>query len=344
MASSQPLMIDGAMGEGGGQVLRSCLTLALCLGRPFRMVNIRAARSRPGLQRQHLAAVTAAAEVSGARVGGAELESRNLLFVPGAVQGGDYRFDIGTAGSTTLVLQTVLPALLRAEIRSDVIVVGGTHNPLAPPYEFLAQVFIPLLRRMGADVRITLQRRGFYPAGGGQIDARVTPVSELKPLHLPARGAIQELRAEAVVSRLPEHIARRELDMLRDKLALDDAALELRREQRAPGPGNVVMVIIRSEHITEVFTGFGERGLRAETVARRLVGQVQAYLDADVPVGRQLADQLLAPMALAGGGSFLTQTPSGHTTTNMEVIRRFMEIRIGCEQVAAKQWRIQIGA
>ena len=287
MGHSEVLVVDGA--RGGGQILRSALSLALCLGRPFRIINIRAVRPRPGLARQHLTAVMAAAEVGQAHVEGATQGSRELLFVPGAVKGGDFHFQIGTAGSTTLVLQTVLPALLCLDTASRLIIEGGTHNLLAPPYEFLKLAFLPLLKRMGPDVDIRLECPGFYPRGGGRIDVEVKPAPRLQPLHLPERGTVLDTRAQAVVSRLPEHIARRELDVIRAGLGLSEPALQVRQEQRSPGPGNVVLVTVESEHVTEVFTGFGERGVKAETVARRVVAEVKDYLAADVPVGPLLA-------------------------------------------------------
>ncbi|HDP88421.1 MAG TPA: RNA 3'-phosphate cyclase [Thioalkalivibrio sp.] len=184
------LSIDGSMGEGGGQVLRSSLALSLCLGRPFRMTRIRAARSRPGLQRQHLAAVRAAAAIGHARVAGDELHSQTLEFAPAGVAPGDYRFDIGSAGSTALVLQTVLPPLLTADGPSRLVIQGGTHNPMAPTFEFIRDAFLPLLVRMGPRLAIALHRPGFYPVGGGELVVSVDPVPVLAPLSLHARGEL----------------------------------------------------------------------------------------------------------------------------------------------------------
>lgn len=167
------LELDGAI--GGGQVLRSALSLSMLSGRPFRIINIRARRSRPGLLRQHLTAVQAAAQICSAEVQGAELGSQRLSFHPGAICGGDYRFAIGSAGSCTLVLQTLLPALLQANAPSSLQISGGTHNPLAPPADFIQQAWLPLLRRMGARVEMQLLRHGFVPAGGGEIAMQIAP-------------------------------------------------------------------------------------------------------------------------------------------------------------------------
>lgn len=337
------LTIDGAMGEGGGQILRSSLTLALCLGRPFRIINIRSARQRPGLRRQHLAAVAAAAAIANARVSGATLGARQLSFVPGRIRSGFYRFSIGTAGSTTLVLQTVLPALMAGDGPSELLVQGGTHNPLAPPYDFLALAFLPLLHRLGAAISIRLERPGFYPAGGGLIRVRIEPLAgSLHPLSLLERGAVQEIRSDALVANLPGHIAERELGVIQRELGLDAACLHAKDVHIEKGCGNLVTVMVRSEQVTEIFSGFGKRGLRAEIVAGRLADKVRRYLAAGVPVGEYLADQLLLPLALAGGGAFRTLRPTRHTTTNIQVLQKFLDIPVVCEQHAEDDWIIRL--
>ncbi len=337
------LTINGAMGEGGGQILRTALALSLCLKRPFVMINIRQARERPGLMRQHLAAVKAAAAVGRAHVNGAALGSRRLVFEPTAIHAGDYRFDIGSAGSTTLVLQTILPALLQGCQISRVVLEGGTHNPLAPPYDFLANAFLPLLHRMGAQVSLRLLRPGFYPAGGGCIEAVIEPQAAWRPLRLKQRGAVQAIQAEVLLARLPRHIARRELAVLADRLPLSRSRIVAYREREVSGPGNVAVVTVACQQVTEVFTGFGMRGVRAEEVAEGVAAAAQRYLEAGVPVGVHLADQLLLPVALAGGGSYLTLRPSRHTLTNMEVLGKFMEISVSCQQQAPDAFLISIG-
>jgi RNA 3'-terminal phosphate cyclase (ATP) len=338
------LTIDGSVGEGGGQILRSSLALSLCLTRPFRLHNIRVARKRPGLQPQHLVAVHAAAEVGNAQVEGATPGSRELTFIPQRITAGAFRFAIGTAGSTTLVLQTVLPALCLAESPSHVVLEGGTHNPFAPPFDFLALAFLPIIRRMGPMVNATLQRPGFYPVGGGVMDVQINPVKHLTPIDLLERGAIRTQYACAMLSKLPEHIAQRELTVIGDRLGMLPESLKVRHITSARGQGNVVNIVIESDHITEVFTAFGERGVRAETVASKVVEQARHYLAAAVPVGKYLADQLLLPFALAGGGSFLTLRPSLHTTTNMMILQKFLETDIRQEQIDTDKWRISLNA
>jgi RNA 3'-terminal phosphate cyclase (ATP) len=175
----QVIEIDGSFGEGGGQILRSSLALAIVTGQPVRLSNIRAGRRKPGLMRQHLTAVNAAAAICGATVDGERIGATELTFTPGAVRAGEYQFSIGTAGSTTLVLQTVLLPLLTAGGPSRIVLEGGTHNPFAPPFDFLERAYLPLINRMGPNVRATLERPGFYPAGGGRIAIEIEPATGL---------------------------------------------------------------------------------------------------------------------------------------------------------------------
>lgn len=339
---ARTLDIDGATGEGGGQILRTCLALSLCLCRPFRLYNIRVNRERPGLQPQHLAAVNAATMIGHAEVSGDTHGSGELGFFPQRVTPGDYRFDIGTAGSTSLVLQTVLPALCLAGSSSHLVLEGGTHNPYAPPYEFLSQAILPIIQRMGPVVKATLLRPGFYPVGGGVMDVQIKPVKRLMQLDLLERGMIRKQYAYAQLSRLPEHIAHRELGVISDRLGIPPACLTIRHITTAKCPGNAVIFVIESEHITEVFSAVGERGVKAEIVASKVVEQVRRYLAAAVPVGEYLADQLLLPFALAGGGSFLTLRPSLHTTTNIAILQKFLDLDIRLNELGADKWRISL--
>jgi RNA 3'-terminal phosphate cyclase (ATP) len=325
------IIIDGSMGEGGGQVLRTSLGLSLVTGKPFRIENIRAGRRKPGLMRQHLTAMRAATEISAAKVSGDAIGSRELEFEPGEVRPGQYEFAVGTAGSATLVLQTVLPALMVAQGPSQLTLKGGTHNPWSPPFDFLAKAFLPLLNRMGANVKATLVRPGFYPAGGGEFTIAITPAldGKLRPLELMERGEIVLRRARAIVARLPEHIAERELSVVERKLGWTGDSLVVEQTHDSVGPGNIIMLEIASRNVTEVFTAFGEKDVRAEAVANKAVDQARAYLAAGVPVGPHLADQLLVPMAMAaaqGAGRFRTVAPTRHTTTNIEVIQKFMDV------------------
>lgn len=319
------LEIDGSQGEGGGQVLRTSLALSLLTGQPFTLTKIRAGRKKPGLRRQHLVAVEAAARVGAARVEGASEGSRALSFEPAGVQPGVYELDIGTAGSTTLVLQTIVPALLTASGPSRVSVRGGTHNPLAPPWEFLERVWLPLVERLGPRARGRLLRHGFYPAGGGQVEVELEPAARLSPFELLERGPVEEREARAIVSSLPVDVAKRELAVVRERLGWPPDALQPVKVEDPRGPGNALVLRVRCARATEVVSVCGERGLPAEEVAERAVRELLRWHAADVPVGEHLCDQLLLLLALAGGGRFRTLDPlSGHATTQAALIPRFL--------------------
>jgi RNA 3'-terminal phosphate cyclase (ATP) len=346
------LHVDGSTGEGGGQVLRSSLSLSAVTGRAFRMDRIRGGRDRPGLRSQHLAAVQAAAEVVGAGVEGAEPGSGEIVFEPGTPRAGTYRFSTGTAGSAVLVFQTVLPPLLAADAPSRLLLEGGTHNVHAPPFEFLERAYLPLVER-ATDARIEaeLDRPGFYPAGGGRITARVRPPEDGPGgreapgrLELLERGPEAGRRARAIVSALPRHIAERELSIAHAMLEMRPDALEVVEvpDEEAAGPGNAVMIELAFDHVTEVFTGFGRRGKPAEDVAREACRRALDWLEAGVPVGPRLADQLLLPLAIAGGGVYRTVEPTGHTRTQARVIRAFTGREARFREDAAGGWRVEV--
>lgn len=319
--------LDGA--EGGGQILRSALSLSMITGRPLRIVNIRGRRSRPGLLRQHLTAVRAAAEICGAAVDGDELGSRSLTFRPGAIRGGDYRFAIGSAGSAVLVLQTVLPALLFADAPSNLSITGGTHNPLAPPADFIERSWLPLLRRMGAQVDFELLRHGFMPAGGGELAVRVRP-GKLQPLHLLEAGSERSRSARALLTGVPGHVAERELQHVRRRAGWESAAVQVVHIAEEQGPGNALLLDVECEQLTLVFCAFGQSGVSAERVAGEALRQADAWFDSGTAVDEHLADQLLLPMALAGGGSFTTPVLSDHLLSSRAVIEAFLPVRIDC--------------
>ena len=337
------IIIDGSTGEGGGQILRTSLALSMVTGQPFRMTNIRAGREKPGLMRQHLTAVNAAATICSATVEGATIRSQSLHFAPGSIAAGNYTFSIGTAGSTTLVLQTVLPALLTASGPSSLTLEGGTHNPFAPPIDFLDRAFLPLINRMGPTVHVALERAGFYPAGGGRIIVNISPTPMLTLFHLPERGEIKLKLANAVVAALPGEIAVRELARVEKMLGWTAEQLQIRQLPNEWGPGNLFTLEVHSEHVTEVFTGFGTKGVTAEAVAEAPIQKLRKYLAAGVPVGEYLADQLLLPLAIAGGGSFVTMAPSRHTLTNIEVIAKFLPVRLDVKEVRSGRFRVDIG-
>jgi RNA 3'-terminal phosphate cyclase (ATP) len=318
------ITIDGSEGEGGGQILRSALSLSMCTQQPFRIANIRAKREKPGLMRQHLTAVRAAIAICDGSVVGDEVGSLELTFRPGSVKPGNYSFSIGTAGSCTLVLQTVLPPLLTASGPSQIRISGGTHNKASPPVDFLQRAYLPLVERMGPKVDLDLIRHGFFPRGGGEILATVTPVARLSKLTLTDRGARRGGYAEAYVAAIPLHVASRELELVGKMLNWPAEQLHVRGLSNDLGPGNALTITIEHEAVTEVFAGFGEKGVSAETVAKGAAERARSYLATPVAAGRHLADQLLLPMALAGGGEFTTLPVSAHFHSHAAIIEMFL--------------------
>ncbi|MGK0360471.1 MAG: RNA 3'-terminal phosphate cyclase (ATP) [Bradymonadia bacterium] len=336
------ISIDGSRGEGGGQILRTSLGLSLLTGTPVRLFNIRAGRRKPGLMRQHLTAVEAAARVGSAQVEGAALKSQEVVFRPQGIQAGHYAFKISTAGSATLVLQTVLPALLAADGPSTLVLEGGTHNMKAPPFDFLKRSFLPILERMGPRIDAQLERHGFYPAGGGRMVIDITP-APLQPIELHARGAIVARRARALVAHLPRHIAERELQSVGSRLNWSPTELHVEEITDSAGPGNVLFIEVETEHVTAVFTGFGRKRMRAEQVAVETADEAKRWLAHGAPVGEHLADQLMLPLALAGGGGFTTGPPSLHATTQIETLGLFLDVPMRFEQADDRQWRFEVG-
>ena len=336
------ITIDGSYGEGGGQILRTSLALSLVTGKPFQIKNIRGGRKRPGLMRQHLTAVNAAVEIGNSKITGNSIGSQVFTFEPETIKAGNYHYAIGTAGSCTLVLQAILPALIMADSPSVIVMEGGTHNPFAPPFDFLEKAFIPVINRMGANVSVSLERSGFYPAGGGSFTVNISPAKKLNRLDITERGKVISQQACAAVSNLPASIADRELKVVGRELEWDEDCLEVKEIENSPGPGNILTLKVESENITEVFTGFGEHGVKAEKVAKRTVGQAQEYMAMDVPIGRYLADQLLIPMALAGGGKFRTLSPTKHTVTNIEIIKKFLDVEIKLIEYEHNKWEVEI--
>lgn len=321
------LELDGS--AGGGQVLRTALSLSMITGVPFRITGIRGKRSRPGLLRQHLTAVLAAARISGAETCGAQLNSTELEFRPGKIISGDYSFAIGTAGSTILVMQTLLPALLKADGPSTLRISGGTHNPAAPPFEFIERAWLPLLREMGARVEVELVRHGFAPAGGGVIEVRIRP-SSLTPLALGERGS-RTLSAHALVAASSSTFVSRALDRVASRLGLDRREMPIRQPRDCGGPGTVLFIESSNGAATQVFSRIGAAGVRPEQLGDELVEDYWLWADSAAQIGHRLADQLLLPMAIGAGGEFTTDRLSGHLMSNAQVIGRFLSVDIRLE-------------
>jgi len=335
------IAIDGSIGEGGGQVLRSSLSLSMFLQQPFTIKNIRAGRKRPGLMRQHITAVKAAARISNAMVKGAEISSLKIEFYPGKVQAGKYKFEVGSAGSTTLILQTLLPVLMIADSTSEISLSGGTHNKNSPPLDFLKDTFLTQISKMGPKVCIDSTAYGFYPVGGGKFDVMIDPVKELKQIEILSRGKNVLKKALAYSSKIPEEIGENEMVMVANKLGWSKQNCNSLMVE-SPGPGNVVILIDENEHTKEVLTGFGRKLYVLKNVVADAITEYTEYIQSEVPVYKYLADQLIIPMALAGAGRFITSEPSLHTLTNIEVVKQFLDVDITVNQLNSGQWLIDI--
>ncbi len=326
------MTIDGSQGEGGGQILRTALALSMCLGEPVCINRIREKRPKPGLRRQHLTCVQAAQAVCGALVEGDELGSDVVQFIPGKIKGGAYRFVIDTAGSTTLVFQTVFPALLLAEERSTIHFEGGTHNPKAPSYDFIAQAFLPTLRHVGVETDVSIKRYGFFPKGGGQWEVSLEPVATWKTMTILSSQSKPRLDVKITLANLDEHIAEREIKVLQHLLPYKIQNVEV-EQVTSLSSGNVVSIRHRHKDLTEVVECLGERGLSAEKVAQRAVEAYRKYTAFEAPVGGNLTDQFLLPIVLGPGGRLITAKPSLHTRTNIDVIEQMTGKRFDVKPV-----------
>jgi RNA 3'-terminal phosphate cyclase (ATP) len=286
-------------------------------------------------------AVQAAARTCGGQLDGADLGSRDLVFHPQQPIAGDYHFDIGSAGSTTLVLQTVLPILLSAAGRSTLTIRGGTHNGMAPPVEFMTDCFLPVLHRIGISAQLTLERHGFYPAGGGAIHVVIHPGQSHAVLNLCERGKTIDRHVEALIANLPAHVASRESQAIKHALHWSHDEVD-EREVAADGPGNALVARLRFANITTVISAFGELRKSAEAVSKECAQQVRRHLASGVPVCEHLADQLLVPLMLGAGGCFRTVAPSDHTRTNASVIAQFAGEVVDFAEQGADNWLVTV--
>ena len=334
--------IDGTFGEGGGQILRTSLSLASVTGQAVHIVNIRAKRRKPGLMRQHLACVKAIAEITRGRISGAELNSLELTLDPETIHGGDYHFAIGSAGSVTLIAQTVIPALLCANVPSHVVIEGGTHTDQSPIFEFFDRVYLPALRKMGADITAKMESIGFYPAGGGKIVLDIQPVKMWNRFECMQAGSLKRSMLIVMGFGISKQIMEDEVTIFKEKLEVKDGFRHESQEVKSHGPGNVLYAQMEYENITELFSICGAFNVSRREVGERVAGMVNKYLMLNVPVGRFLADQLLLPMAIGAGGKYLTAPPTKHTQTNIEVIRKFLNTDIELENRKNETYVIEV--
>lgn len=337
--------LDGSQGEGGGQILRSSLALSLLTGRPFHLRRVRAGRAKPGLQPQHLMCVRAAARVGQATVKGDRLRSTDLVFEPGSIIPGNYEFDIGTAGATSLVLHTLyLPLTIGAGAGSVLTLVGGSHVNASPCFHFLQTTWRAYMGLLGLRVDLHLRRPGFYPRGGGVVEARLESCSQVHGLGLMERGPVKRTRIVSAVASLPESIADRQARQAVARLEPAGLDTESRQESWPGGPGTMLAIILDTKPVPTLFFGLGARGKLAERVADEAADQAIAYLEAgSAPVDSHSADQIVLPLALAREpSSFRVATVTSHLLTNIDVIRRFVDREIRCEGNEGEPGVVQI--
>ena len=342
----ETVFVDGSMGEGGGQILRTSLALACITGRNLHIENIRATRRKPGLAKQHLSCVHAAREICGGQCKGAAIGSQILDFQPGPIRSGDFTFDIGSAGSASLVIQTVLPALFLADKPSTITVTGGTHNSWAPPFDFLAETFLPAIATAGFDADCKLVKHGFFPAGGGKIalDVQLRREKPNQSINFCEPAENIRIHARIYTAKLPAHIAQRQKKLLgQSKLKFTN--IKHIEVTDSDGPGNCIMLRLCGGHRTTVFTAFGQRGKPSEKVVGEVVSLAEDFLSSGASVDRFLADQLLIYMAISNprpgvekpapakaGGCYTTNDLTTHLTTNIETIKKFLPVNFTIEQ------------
>lgn len=331
------IVIDGSYGEGGGQILRTSLALSALTQKPMRIERIRAGRSRPGLRPQHLTGVKVVQAIANAEVNGARVDSMSLSFVPKGLRGGNFTFDVSedrpSAGSITLVFQTVLPALLFAERKSTLnIVRGGTHVPMSPPADYIQRVFLPMLTRMGISASFEVRRAGWYPKGGGEAHCEIMPVQSLSPIEILERGNMKQVTVVSAISNLKRSIAERQANQALKRLSELSIPKGLIRveivELPSIGQGTMLFLLAEFENAISGFSSLGEIGKPAERVADEAADEFASYLQSNAPIDARLCDQLVLYMALANGRSCIrTEKLTMHAHTNMWVIEHFLPVK-----------------
>jgi len=341
------LTIDASHGEGGGQILRAALSLAVTLQRPVTLTQVRIRRPKPGLQPQHLTVVRALAAISDAEVTGDALDSTAVTFVPRTLRGGPYRFDVGairgSAGSVSLLFQALLLPLALAPIPSHLTLVGGTHVPWSPPVHYLTEVFLPALRLLGLEAEVRLHRWGWYPKGGGEIEAHIVPSRRLEGLRWDGPSRPEAIVGVSAVCRLPATIAERQRKRALERLSVTGLPVEITTVGDAPalGPGSLLFLAATGQRALAGFSALGRRGVPAEAVADETAEPLLGYLRSGAAVDDHLADQLVPFLALAPEPSVFTcSSPSAHLASVAWVVQQYLPVSVRVE--AGRPARVHI--
>ncbi|NWG04824.1 MAG: RNA 3'-phosphate cyclase [Syntrophaceae bacterium] len=337
--------LDGSYGEGGGQILRTALSLSAILRNPFTISHLRSKRKNPGLQAQHLEAVKAMAQMTNAQTEGVEFGSQRVSFFPQKILPGNYQFEVKTAGSTLLLFQAMFLPLLMAKSLSHITLIGGTHVPWSPPFHYFSEVLLPHLELMGISIEPDIKKWGFYPRGGGKIQFRIHPIDALKPIHLTERGACKRIRGLSVISHLPKHVAERQRDQAMKRIRKElkmESEIHLLYDVPSNGPGSFLFLLAEYEKTVAGFSSLGQKGKPAEKVSDETVDALKEYMEGEGCIDPHLADQLVLFMAFAKGNSSLTTTRmTQHLLTNLWVINHFMPVRIEQQGELEKPGRIK---
>jgi RNA 3'-terminal phosphate cyclase (ATP) len=324
--------IDGSYGEGGGQILRTALALSAILKKPFTIHHIRSKRKNPGLQAQHLEAVEGLARITKAWTEGIKFGSQKITFIPEKILPGDYQFEVRTAGSVTLLLQGIFLPLCLAGGTSRLTLIGGTHVPWSPPFHYFSEVLLPTLELMGVSAEAAIEKWGFYPRGGGEIQLKINPVHELKPISLVDRGSLKKIRGVSAISNLPRHVGERQKEQALKRIQRElkiGAEITILYDVLSKGPGSFLFLLAEYEKTFASFSSLGSRGKPAEKVADEAVDSLKDYIESDGCIDSHLADQIVPFMALAKGNSFFTTTQiTEHLLTNLWVIEHFLDVTI----------------
>lgn len=322
--------IDGSFGEGGGQILRTALSLSCLFNKPFRILNIRKGRKNPGLMPQHLTCVKAAQLLSDAHVEGDYIGSTDLVFCPSKIRGGDFFFDIGTAGSTSLVLQTLIPSLIFLNDKSRLTLKGGTHVPFSPCFHYISEVFGPTLEKIGIKINLFIESYGFYPKGGGKVLVEVLPVDKIGPLYIDYRGKILRLKGYSGTANLPLSIAERQIKGALERLSsINGLDIQIKiMDVKSIGEGTFLFIKSESENSIAGFTSLGQKGKKAEDVGYEAAKGFIDYFFSGAALDNHLPDQIVLYLALSSGESFFsTSCITNHLITNLFTIRLFHEFK-----------------